>query len=131
MRGVGRARFGRFGAPLRGAVWLFAYLLILQSSLAPLATLRMDPAASIFGVRCLPLASDGAPASPAAHGACCDASCLLQSGNLAAPPPPEALRVGAPARVVVLVAFAPLSRRRVEPRAHGPRPQSPRAPPFA
>lgn len=117
-------------AALRGLMLAFVYLFVLQSSLSPLATLRMESNASIFGVRCLNAGGDPA-ADHAAHGACCDAACLLHAQTAAAPPPAAIAAVASPARVAQATRFA-LSERADAPRLlHGLRPQSQRAPPFA
>jgi hypothetical protein len=121
-------------AALRGLALALVYLFILQSSLSPLATLRMESTASIFGVRCVPggdaPASDHAAPDHAAHGACCDAACLLHAQSAAAPPPVAILHVAASPRVARVVRFA-AAHEDATPRIHGLRPQSQRAPPFA
>ena len=115
---------------LRGLALAFVYLFILQSSLSPLATLRMESTASIFGVRCLP-GGDPPASDHAAHGACCDAACLLHAQSAAAPPPTGVARIEAPPRIVRVLRFD-FSAREDAPRlVYGLRPQSQRAPPFA
>jgi hypothetical protein len=126
----------RRSVALRGAALAFVYLLVAQTSLAPLATLRMDPAASIFGVRCLPTIERGAQEGGvddgrSLQGACCDASCLLQSQSVGAPPPGDALAIATPRRAASVEEGRAERREAREPRSHGPRPQSPRAPPAA
>lgn len=117
-------------AALRGLALAFVYLFIVQSSLSPLATLRMESTASIFGVRCLP-GGDPPASDRAAHGACCDAACLLHAQSAAAPPPIAMARMEAPPRIVRVLHFD-LAAREDAPRVvYGLRPQSQRAPPFA
>jgi len=119
----------RLRTALRIAAFALVYLFVLQSSLSPFATLRMESNASIFGVRCLPMAQDGGTA-PAAHGACCDAACLLHAAGAAAPPPSRMTRVEAPARLAEPLRYALVLRSSARALHHGPRPQSQRAPPF-
>lgn len=123
-------RSGRASALLRGLALAFVYLLVVQTTLAPLATLRMDPSASIFGVRCLPMSGGATQDDPAAHGACCDASCLLQSQGASAPPPDVAVAAAPPLRFARTsqTVFAHEDAPRL---SRGLRPQSQRAPPFA
>lgn len=118
----------RLTAALRAAALALVYLFILQSSLSPLATVRMESNASIFGVRCLPSTDDASP-DTAAHGACCDAACLLHAQGASAPPPAAAALVAAPSRVAQIVAIV-APRRFLPPPHRGPPPQAARAPPF-
>jgi hypothetical protein len=119
----------RFKAAVRAAALALVYLFILQTSVAPLATLRMESNASHFGVHCLPIGDDGAP-DASAHGSCCDAACLLHAQGASAPPAPVAI-VSAPARRASHAVFARSPREEGRPLASGMRPQSQRAPPFA
>ena len=118
-----------FKAALRGAALALVYLFILQTSVAPLATLRMESNASLFGVHCLPIGDDGAP-DASAHGSCCDAACLLHAQGASAPPAPVAI-VSAPARRASYAVFVRSPREEGRPLVSGMRPQSQRAPPFA
>jgi hypothetical protein len=123
-------RSGETAAALRACALALVYLFVAQISLSPLATLRMEATASIFGVRCLPMA-DGAPQDDgAAHGACCDASCLLHAQSASAPPPAAALALVPPVLFARTLERSP-THEDAPRRTRGLRPQSQRAPPFA
>ncbi|QLP96436.1 MAG: hypothetical protein HZY79_02125 [Rhodoblastus sp.] len=114
---------------LRGLALAFVYLFLAQIALSPLAALRMEARAAIFGVVCSPGEASDAPARSSA-AACCDAACLLHAQGASAPPAPAAF-VDAPARLARFAAFVATPREAGRPFAAGLRPQSQRAPPFA
>lgn len=118
----------RLSAALRAAALALIYCFILQSSLSPLATVRMESNASIFGVRCLPTGDDSS-SDTAAHGSCCDAACLLHAQGAAAPPPVVVAQLPAPARAARIAPIV-APRRFLPPSHDGPPPHAPRAPPF-
>ncbi|MBK9080837.1 MAG: hypothetical protein IPL88_01545 [Rhizobiales bacterium] len=114
---------------MRASLWLaLAYLFFFQGLLSPIAALRMEAQAAVFGVVCVTNA-DGTPGDAADLAPTCDVSCLLRTQGAAAPPPLPLL-FDRPALIVAPVDYV-VALVAVEPASHGKRPQSQRAPPSA
>ena len=112
---------------MRAGLWLaLAYLFFFQGLLSPIAALRMEAQAAVFGVVCV-TNPDGTPGDASDIAPTCDVSCLLRTQGAAAPPPLPVL-VDRPAPIAEPFDYAPVLIA-VEPASHGKRPQSQRAPP--